>query len=404
MSGSSSGPKKIIHLDMDAFYASVEELYNPELRGRPVIVGGDSDRGVVCAASYAARKFGVHSAMSIVAARRCCPHGVFLRPNMARYQEISGRIMTLFHSFTPLVEPLSLDEAFLDVTASEKLFGEAAEIAAALRRQVLEETGLTVSAGVASSKLVAKIASDMQKPDGLTVVAPGQEKAFLAPLSIEKLWGVGKATRNELAMIGVQTIGDLAHIPLEILSRRFGKHGRHLHCASQAIDSRPVEPIRDTKSIGNEETFARDLIKICEIERELLALAVKVGKRLRKSGCKARTVVIKTKYCDFVQTTKSKTVSDPTNDSAVLYKVGCQLLGETLAGSKPLRLLGLTCGNLIDCALPQQAGLFDTATGSESRKKLQEAVDAITDKFGAQILQPGALTGRGRSGGGDEIP
>ncbi|MHB1379527.1 MAG: DNA polymerase IV, partial [Desulfurivibrionaceae bacterium] len=220
--------RRIIHLDMDAFYASVEILDNPALRGQPVVVGGDCNRGVVCAASYEARKFGVHSALPMLMAKKLCPQGVFLPVRMARYQEISRRIMEIFQRFTPLVEPLSLDEAFLDVTASQRLMGSAEKIAGQIRALVRDTTGLTVSAGVGTSKLVAKIASDLNKPDGLTIVPPGEEEIFLAPLPIGRLWGVGKTTREALALIGVQTVGDLRRIPPAILTAKFGKAGRML--------------------------------------------------------------------------------------------------------------------------------------------------------------------------------
>jgi len=248
--------RRIIHLDMDAFYASVEILDNPALRGQPVVVGGDCNRGVVCAASYEARKFGVHSALPMLTAKKLCPHGVFLPVRMARYQEISRRIMEIFQRFTPQVEPLSLDEAFLDVTASQRLMGSAEEIAGQIRALVRDTTGLTVSAGVGTSKLVAKIASDLNKPDGLTIVPPGEEEVFLAPLPIGRLWGVGKTTREALALIGVQTVGDLRRIPPAILTAKFGKAGRMLHESARGIDLRPVEPRQEAKSIGHEETFA----------------------------------------------------------------------------------------------------------------------------------------------------
>lgn len=382
--------KRIIHLDMDAFYASVESLDDPRLAGKPVIVGGASSRGVVSAASYAARKFGVHSAMSVVKARKICPNGIFIRPRMSRYNDVSKVIMAIFHRYTPLVEPLSLDEAFLDVTGSEKLFGTAVHIAESVRKQVAEEIGLTVSAGIATSKLVAKIASDMDKPDGLTVVPEGMDRQFVTPLPISKLWGVGRVMQKQLALLGVATIGDLSKLSRELLSRKFGKHGIHLYYASRAIDSREVEPFREIKSIGHEETFADDIVDLSVLEKELLSLSVRVGRRLRSHGVMARTIIIKTKYYDFIQTTKSKTLQQATDDSATLYRNGCKLLYQTLAGKKPMRLLGITAANLVETGLPTQ-GLLFTQSKSEHQKNLNQAVDTITNKYGSNVLKPGTL-------------
>jgi len=384
--------KKIIHLDMDAFYASVEMLDDPSLCGKAVIVGGDSSRGVVSAASYEARKYGVHSALAMVTARRRCPEGVFVRPRMARYAEVSRQIMEIFKRFTPLVEPLSLDEAFLDVTGSEKLFGEASHIAQMIRVTVKEETGLTVSAGVASSKLVAKIASDFDKPDGLTIVSPGKEKDFLASLPIDKLWGVGKATQKELALLGVKTIGDLARLPQDLLKRRFGCHGTHLYQASLAIDDRSVIPDNETKSIGNEETFSADLVDIDEICKELLALCIKVARRLRNNGLKARTIMVKVKYYDFVQITRSYTLKESIDDSQLLFHEGKRLLLQSQAGKKPVRLVGISTANFDTGSAPMQTSLFDRENqGRNCRRNLNKAVDLITDKYGTESLVPAAL-------------
>ena len=292
-------PRTIIHVDMDAYYASVEILDNPEFRGKPVVVGGTSDRSVVSAASYEARKYGIHSAMATVKARRLCPHAIFLPVRMSRYREISQMIMDIFHRFTPLVEPISLDEAFLDVTGSSNLFGEGPIIAREIKRLIAEETGLTASAGVAASKLVAKIASDLHKPDGLTVVEAGREREFLASLPISKLWGAGGKTIESLALLNVESIGDLAVLPPAILTSKFGKHGRHLHLAANGIDDRPVVPIREAKSIGHEETFSEDLTDLVVIKRELLELATKVGERLRRYELRGQTITVKVKFHDF---------------------------------------------------------------------------------------------------------
>ncbi len=383
--------RRIIHLDMDAFYASVEILDNPALRGLPVVVGGDSNRGVVCAASYEARKFGVHSALPLLTARKLCPQGVFLPVRMARYQEVSRRIMEIFQRFTPLVEPLSLDEAFLDVTASRQLMGTAEDIAIRIRALVRETMGLTVSAGVGSSKLVAKIASDLNKPDGLTIVPPGEEESFLAPLPIGRLWGVGHTTREALALIGVKTIGDLRCIPLAILTAKFGKAGLLLHESALGIDLRPVEPRQEAKSIGHEETFAEDLRDKKRIHQELLALCLKVGKRTRDKGLVGRTVTIKVKYRDFVQVTRSLTLAEPVADDRSLYLTGCRLLAKTEITLRPIRLLGISLSNLIPAEASGQLSLFGQSRTRLTDCRLYKAIDTISDRYGSGSIVPAAL-------------
>ncbi|MDP2003212.1 MAG: DNA polymerase IV [Desulfurivibrionaceae bacterium] len=383
--------RRIIHLDMDAFYASVEILDNPALRGQPVVVGGDCNRGVVCAASYEARKFGVHSALPMLMAKKLCPQGVFLPVRMARYQEISRRIMEIFQRFTPLVEPLSLDEAFLDVTASQRLMGSAEKIAGQIRALVRDTTGLTVSAGVGTSKLVAKIASDLNKPDGLTIVPPGEEEIFLAPLPIGRLWGVGKTTREALALIGVQTVGDLRRIPPAILTAKFGKAGRMLHESARGIDLRPVEPRQEAKSIGHEETFAEDLRDKKRIEQELLALCLKVGKRARDKGLVGRTVTVKVKYRDFVQVTRSLTLPEPVADDKSLYQTGRLLLAKTEITLRPIRLLGISLASLTPTEAAGQLSLFGQSRARLKDCRLYKAIDTISDRYGCGSIVPAAL-------------
>ncbi|MEW6220179.1 MAG: DNA polymerase IV, partial [Thermodesulfobacteriota bacterium] len=280
--------RTILHLDMDAFYASVEVLDRPELAGRPVIVGGSGSRSVVAAASYEARALGVHSAQPMARARQLCPHGSFLPVRMGRYRQVSASILAIFLDHTPLVEPLSLDEAFLDVTASQTLFGPAAAIAARIKARVRAELGLTVSAGVAPTKLVAKIASDLEKPDGLTIVPADQVQAFLAPLPVGRLWGVGATAQRELALLGVRTIGDLARLPVEVLRRRFGQAGQAMHDHALGLDERPVEPERPALSLGREETFEEDITDRVQAEDALLGLAMAVARRLRRHGLAGR--------------------------------------------------------------------------------------------------------------------
>ncbi|MEW6594791.1 MAG: DNA polymerase IV [Thermodesulfobacteriota bacterium] len=390
-------PRQILHLDMDAFYASVEVLDDPELRGRPVIVGGSSCRGVVSAASYEARKFGVRSAMPMVAARKLCPDGVFLPVRMARYRELSEQIMAIFHRFTPLVEPLSLDEAFLDVTASRQLLGSGETIARAIKQLVREETGLTVSAGVATVKLVAKIASDLRKPDGLTVVPAGQERDFLAPLPIGRLWGVGGATAKTLSLMGVRTIGDLARLPLPLLIAKLGaNHAGHLHLVAQGIDEREVEPEQEAKSIGNEETFETDLRDRHTIARELLALSTKVARRLRRHALCGRTVTLKVKYHDFRQITRSVTLTSATCDEGEIYAALKTLLARTEAGRIPVRLLGVSVSGLAAEGAGHQLSLFPPKKRGR-QQGLHEAVDRIAGKYGHQAITPAALLETGEN-------
>jgi len=383
-------PKKIIHLDMDAFYAAVEVLDNPSLKGKPVIVGGSKQRGVVSSASYEARKCGVHSAQPIATAMRLCPQGVFLPVRMSRYQEVSEQIFEIFRRFTPLVEPLSIDEAFLDVTGSTRMFGEPEEIARKIKNLVKEQTGLTVSAGVASLKFVAKIASGLNKPDGLTVVPPDKVQEFLDPLPIDMLWGVGKATKKVFTTLGVKTIGDLRHIPVDILIAKLGKNGLHLHQLSQGIDEREVESEDDVKSIGREETFAEDVIDEEIAKREILSLSTKVGRRLRKEGVRGKTITLKVKYHDFVQITRSLTIVEPTDDGGEITRASYLLLKKTEVGRRPIRLLGVSLSQLTSLKA-KQLPLFSQDPLMQKSKRLNKALDAIQEKFGEGAILPGTL-------------
>lgn len=394
MTGSPGNKSRtIIHVDMDAFYASVEVLDNPELKGKPVVVGGTSDRSVVSAASYEARKYGVHSAMATVKARKLCPQAIFLPVRMDRYREVSQLIMDIFHRFTPLVEPISLDEAFLDVTGSTGLFGEGPVIAREIKTLIQRETGLTASAGVAGSKLVAKIASDLQKPDGLTVVEAGRERDFLARLPVSKLWGAGGKTIESLALLHVRTIGDLAALPPEILTSRFGKHGLHLHLSANAIDDRPVVSTREAKSIGHEETFNEDLVDLTVIKRELLVLATRVGERLRRHERQGQTITIKIKFYDFSSISRSLTLAEPTSDTREIFRRGWELLGKTAAGRKPVRLVGISVSNLSVPGGRYQQDLFGASRQREKSRNLNEAVDRINQKFGNGTINPAAVVG-----------
>jgi DNA polymerase-4 len=385
------GRREIIHLDMDAFYASVEVLDDPSLAGKPVIVGGSKERGVVTSASYEARPFGIHSAQPVASAMRLCPQGIFLPVRMTRYQEVSEIIFEIFRRFTPLVEPLSIDEGFLDVTGSRRLFGSAESIAGEIKRLVSEEVGLTVSAGIASTKFVAKIASDLGKPDGLVCVAHEKTQAFLEPLPITRLWGVGAVTFKALKRMGVATIGDLSRVPGERLRREFGKHGEQLHLLSRGVDPRLVEPHRPVKSMGREETFPEDLTDSEALNRELLSLATKVARRVRRHGLTAKTVTLKVKYGDFELVTRSATLDTHTDDAARVYATCGELLGKTKAGTRPVRLLGIYLSRLASGLPAGQMSLLEDEGGRERRQQLHAALDDLAERFGEDAVVPGML-------------
>jgi DNA polymerase-4 len=386
--------KSIIHLDLDSFYASVEVLDNPSLAGRPVIVGGSSVRGVVSTASYEARAFGVHSGMPSGQARALCPHAVFLGVRMERYRELSQRVMEVFRRYTPLVEPLALDEAFLDVTMSRRLFGPAEMIARRIKGEVRGETGLTISAGVASQKHIAKIASGLGKPDALTVVPPGGELDFLWPMDIGKLWGAGKAAAGRLNSLGFRTIGDLAKAPEGWVASRLGEAGRGLWMLANGRDSREVVPGREAKSIGAEETYGTDISGAGAVRRELLALSVKVSSRLRGAGVSGSTLTVKMRDPSFRTFTRSRTVDQPLEDHLPVYALALEL-SEGREG--PFRLLGLQASGLQPRGAeppPVRRTLFGGGQGLSlppGNPRLSEAMDLIHAKFGPGRLKPAAL-------------
>ena len=376
---------------MDAFYPSVEVLDNPELKGKPVIVGGSRERGVVSSASYEARKYGVHSAQPMVTAMRLCPNGIVLPVRMSRYKAVSEQVFEIFYLFTPLVEPLSIDEAFLDVTGSTRLLGSAIEIAEKIKQIVVVKTGLTISAGVAPSKFVAKIASDMEKPDGLTVVPANKIREFLDPLPIKKMWGVGKVTQEALSRLSIHTFKDLRQVSVEVLEKKFGRHGIHMHQLSMGIDERDVVTLHDVKSIGHEDTYSKDILDLKLAKRELLSLANRVARRMRRKGLEGKTITLKVKYNDFVQITRSVTRHQYTNDSADIYSNICSLLEKTAVGKKPVRLLGISLSNLADIGFERQLSLFNQNGSNEKRKELNKALDSIVEKFGGKGIRPGSL-------------
>ena len=395
----------ILHVDLDAFYASVEQLEDPSLVGKPVIVGGLGPRGVVAAASYEARRFGVYSATPMARARRACPDGVFLAPRFDLYSEKSREVMAILRSFTPLVEPIASDEAFLDVGGAARIHGTGPECAVAIRRRVRDETGLTASVGVAVTKLLAKLASDLAKPDGLLVVAPGTELEFLHPLPVERLWGVGPATRKRLAGLGVATVGELAALPeAALVSAVGGAHGRHLHALAWNRDDRPVEPSRVAKSIGHEETFPTDITDLASLEHEVVRLADSVASRLRAAGRAGRTVQLKVRYAGFRTITRSRTLREPTDLAADIAAVAGGLLRDVPDLSRrhpaPRRVdaaaLGAgaarsspTCSarGSVPRTGPRRAWPRRFRRGR--RQALERTLDAVRARFGKDSVGPG---------------
>jgi DNA polymerase IV len=400
-----AGPgRTIVHLDLDAFYASVEQLDDPALRGRPVIVGGPSNRGVVCAASYEARRFGVRSAMPTSQARRLCPEGVFLHPRFGRYGELSDQVFGIYRRYTPLVEPLSLDEAFLDVTASRALHGDGPSIAARIKREVRAETGLAVSAGVAEVKLAAKIATDFGKPDGLVVVPPGGVAAFLAPLPVGRLWGVGGVTEAALRKLGVASIGDLARLPESAMGAAIGAdRARGLRALARGEDEREVVPDEAAKSVGGEETFETDLVGEVALSRALLLQAARVGRRLRTAGLRGRVVTLKVKYADFTLVTRRVTLDGPTDDDRLIYRTARDLLARIEAG-RPIRLAGVSVSGFGEGDGPEAGQLDLFAARAEvgaapapdaRRQALHAALDKLADKYGERTVAPADLADQG---------
>jgi DNA polymerase-4 len=382
--------RTILHVDLDAFFAAVEQRDRPELRGRPVVVGGGGpgDRGVVSAASYEARRFGIHSAMPLRRASRLCPDAVFLPVDGAKYQAVSREVMAILRRFTPSVEPISIDEAFLDVTGSAALFGDGPTIAVRIKDGVRVEVGLTASVGVASTKLVAKIASDLRKPDGLVVVPPGEEASFLAPLPIQRLWGVGEQTAIALREYDVRTIGDLAALPPDLLVRRFGKHGAALAERARGVDpDRVVGDADPAKSVGHEHTFDVDTSDPEIIERTLLAMADGVAGRLRSSGLRAATVTVKIRDAAFRTITRQRTLVDPTDLTEPIYRAALELARPEVRGIR-VRLLGVTASHFGE---PNQLALFGPQ--EPRRRRATEAADEVRRRFGDRAVTRARLIG-----------
>lgn len=375
--------RKILHVDMDAFYASVEQRDDPSLKGKPVVVGGrPNSRGVVSAASYEARKYGVRSAMPIAEAARRCPSAIFLPVNGHKYREVSSQIREIFLTYTPMVEPLSLDEAFLDVTGSTSLFGPADIIALTIKQRIQEELNLTASVGLACNKFLAKLASDLKKPDGFVVVQPDKVREFLDPLPVERIWGVGEKTAEQLHIHNVKTVQDLRRLELKFLTKLFGSAGSQLYHLAQGLDDRPVESERAVKSIGRETTFETDIADLDVLETTILKLALDVGRSLRKESLKAKTVTLKVRYADFRTLTRSRTMARATDLDDLIYQEACSLLHE-LSLKQPLRLIGVTTSNLTD-QVENQLSLFEEP--QSERENLTRVLDLVKEKYGEKSI------------------
>jgi DNA polymerase-4 len=391
--------RAILHIDMDAFYASVEEQDRPELKGKPLIVGGTSGRGVVAAANYVVRSFGVRSAMPMGEALRRCPEAICVPPRMARYRQVSEQVFAIFHEFTPLVEGLSLDEAFLDVTSSRQLLGSAESIGSEIRRRIAERTGLTASVGVAPNKLLAKIASDLNKPDGMCLIDADRVHDILDGLPIEKLFGVGQKSLQRVHAAGIRSFGDARRAGDEMLWRAFGQHGKAMRDRACGIDDRPVEPNREEKSISAEETYAADIRGSSQLTVQLLHLADRTASRLRAHGLAAGTVSVKIRRGDFTTFTRQRALGKATQDTAVVSAAAKTLLEEWLATQPQaaVRLLGVGVSDLQPLL---QGDLFGSGPAQGSR--LDAVIDGIRDRFGSEMLTRASLlpTAHGGSGPG----
>ena len=384
----------ILHIDMDAFYASVEQLDDPRLKNKCVIVGGTSNRGVVSAASYEARQYGIHSAMPIYQAKQKCPHGIFIAPRMGRYKEVSKTVMALLKDFSPLVEPVSIDEAYMDITGCQRLFGEPQEIAWEIKRKIKEAVNLTCSIGVAPNKFLAKIASDMKKPDGLTLILPDMVPQFIDSLPIKKVPGVGKKMYRQLELLGIRTLGDVQGLPEKSLLKYLGKFGKRLRTLAAGTDDSPVTPHAPHKSVSSERTLAADTRDIKLLKRYLLSQSEEVAKQLRKMGVRAKTVTIKIKDADFKTFTRQLTITIPTQSSKTIYKHALQLM-EDFKITKKIRLIGVGTSGFSSITASVQMGLFERKEESKDDwEKIDKALDSISQKFGKDAVGRATLKNR----------
>ena len=386
--------RTILHVDMDAFYAAVEQRDNPAFQGRPLIVGSDpkggKGRGVVSTCSYEARSFGVHSAQPISQAWRLCPQGVYVLPDMNKYARVSAMLMEILSDYTDMLEPISIDEAFLDVTGSRMLAGTGKEIAEKIKNRILRELRLTASVGVAANKFMAKIASDLKKPNGLVIVKPGEEKGFLAPLHIRRLWGVGPKTEQALKKIGIQTIGQIATVSSRDLERILGDSGAQLWRLSQGIDDRPVETVWERKSIGHEITFEKDTEDYDQIRAALLELTEKTARRMRLEKVRARTVAVKFREDDFSTFTRRTTLLEAVDTAEKIFPVALDLMKELYKKGVRVRLIGVSASNLqTNSGGSVQLDLFRQT--SQKERKLAKVVDDIARRFGGRAITRATL-------------
>jgi DNA polymerase-4 len=381
----------ILHIDMDAFYASVEQLDNPWLKGKCVIVGGTSNRGVVSACSYEARKYGVHSAMPIFQARQRCPDGIFIPPRMARYQEMSKKIMAILRDFSPRIEVVSIDEAYLDISGSGRLQGDPEKVAVDIKNKIKTSLGLTCSVGMAPGKFLAKVASDMDKPDGLTIIWPQDVTHFIKRLPVQKVPGVGKKTYSQLESMGIKTLGDVKKFPEKIILDRLGKFGHRLIDLSAGIDHSKVTPWSPHKSISSERTLPADTRDVKVLHKYLLQQSEEVARQLRKAGFRARTITLKIKHADFKQFTRSKTINIPTRSSETIYRYAAELL-ENYHLTQQIRLIGVGTSGFTSASLPVQLNLFDRVEQNDKTwEKVDRTVESIAQKFGREAIKRGTL-------------
>ncbi len=379
--------RRVAHIDMDAFFASIEQLDHPEWRGKPLAVG-DGPRSVVSAASYEIRAYGVRSALPVAQAKKLCPHGIFAPVRMWRYKEVSRRVMAVLQRFSPLVEQASVDEAYLDATGLERLFGPPEEFAQTLRAAVKAETGLTCSVGIAPVRFLAKIASDYNKPDGQTIIAPGEVRAFLDALPVQKIPGVGGRTLETLNRLGVTTAGDLLRRPAEYWRGKLGERGPWLHALARGIDDRPVTPFTPPKSSSAENTFDKDTRDPALLRRWLLLQADRVGADLRAQGVRGRTVTLKAKFADFTQVTRSRTLAEPICDTQTIFETAVTLLAE-LNPKRELRLIGVGVSQFGE--RPRQLSLLEPEPDTRPRGALDNALDAVRGRFGKGAIVRGDL-------------
>ncbi len=381
----------ILHIDMDAFYASVEQLDSPWLKGKCVIVGGTSNRGVVSAASYEARKYGVHSAMPIFQAKQKCPDGIFIPPRMQRYKEVSRKVMAILKEFTPLVEPVSIDEAYLDISDSSKRHGDPEDIALQIKAKIKESVTLTCSIGVSPLKFLAKIASDMNKPDGLTVILPDDVPRFIETLPIQKVPGVGKKTYRQLELMGIKTLGDINRFPKQTLLDRMGKFGKRLLKLAAGIDQSEVTPYSRHKSVSSERTLSRNTGDKEVLKQYLLKQADEVARHMRKSATRGKTITLKLKHADFKQITRSTTIGIPTQSSKTIFRCASQLLDDYQLTQK-IRLIGVGVSGFASSDTPVQLELFDQNNNSgKNWESVDRTVEKISEKFGSDAIKRATL-------------